>query len=244
MGNLREGWNRSLVSHFSRRFRSIDRLNLCMTSSIFYHTLKLLCNLKSLLVLRPFASCPCGFFHGATKSVNCYVWLRRPYTTVTLPNSTTLNSGSLSNRLGEGSRQAFGTTESPLLTCSLLRRTHRPHLINYPSFAGPRICMYDSNDSNTWLANSTGNWQLSTTKQNMTVNYGGCTTARRSLYRPWFSPPPHELILIHHDHLLRFAGCLIVGIYPSCWSLPVSSYAAPLACRMIANLSFSTEICM
>lgn len=64
---------------------------------------------------------------------------------------------------------------------------YAPTSSNYPSFAGPRICMYDSN---TWLANC----QLPTAKKNMTVNYGGYTTARSVfISTSIFSPPMDHL---------------------------------------------------
>lgn len=75
----------------------------------------------------------------------------------------------LSNRLGEGSRKAFGTTESPLQTvpCYAVRTD-----LIYPSFAGPRLDIC----SNAWLANC---------QEDVTAT----TSRRRSLYRPRFSPP-------------------------------------------------------
>ncbi len=115
----------------------------------------------------------------------------------------------LSNRLGEGSRQAFGTTESPLQTvpCYAVRTD-----LIYPSFAGPRLDIC----SNTWLANC---------QEKHDRHYGGYTTPGGVYIDLDFLP----LESFNPLHLFRFAGCLIFGIYPSCWTLPVSSYAAPLA---------------
>lgn len=135
---------------------------------------------------------------------------------------------------------------SPVLQTLLPATPYALTSSNYPSsFAGPRLDICIVHTYVCMIAtHGLPNCQLLPRK--IWPSTTECTLPpRRSLYRPRFSPP--WIILTHHDDLFRFAGTRAVWssefIHPAEPFPSPPTYAAPLACR-IANLNFSTEICM